>query len=290
LEEVQFTVNDKLITVSPVFDPSHPDLCPEQLDYETLLTQISRHDTWERTGNAHLSRIAADYGRSHYFFTNGLDTIPKAIHEICFRTNSTVSTSDRTSFLSEIGISEDLANVFDGGPSPTLSCLLTRVKFELLKKYFEEMGRKESAGQLALNGMHLTTQDNLCWIRMISEQVLSMQYPNLTVTFAFFQSDITLSDSNTVVLQVTLINYKPHHGCWQAKKLLPTDNKKEVTATFIFDLENGVDDTGVLHIRIGKKHKKYKKHINNKYKSKLFGIYNASTQTCIKFVDTMPTW
>jgi len=92
-------------------------------------------------------------------------------------------------------------------------------------------------------------------------------------------------------LKVTLINYKPESGTWQAKMPLPTDNKKYVSAVFSINLDKGPEtDPGEITITVGKRQKKYKKHVRKSAKEKLWGIYNADTKYCTKFCDTMPTW
>jgi len=148
----------------------------------------------------------------------------------------------------------------------------------------------EKSEKLALLVMYLTTQDFLAWIKYRSTLFLERNFPKITVTWSFFQSNIFVEKGESW-LKVTLINYKPENGAWQAKMPLPTDNKKNVTAVFSINLDKGPEkDPGEITITIGKKHKKYKKHMRKAAKEKLWGIFNADTKTCIKFCDTMPTW
>jgi len=94
-----------------------------------------------------------------------------------------------------------------------------------------------------------------------------------------------------VYLTTTLINDKPSDGCWQSIGAIPTDNKKNVTLECTLPLQlNKEQDKGKVTLTVGKKHRKWKKKISKENKVKVWGIYNADSQTCMKFKDTAPTW
>jgi len=224
------------------------------------------------------------------FFTEGRDTIAKAVHKYCFRSEGTITDEERNTFFDKLGVRGDEIPSGCDEVSPTRGCIITRVKFEMLKNFFQEKEKQETSENLALLGMYLTTQDFLSWIKYRSTCVLNKEFPELRVTWAFFQCNMEVRNGEAW-LKITLVNYKPESDAWQAKLLLPTDNKRYVKAQFQISLDKGPEiDLGEISIIVGKKHTKYKKHLGKAEKEKLWGIYNSDKRTCIKYRDTMPTW
>lgn len=77
------------------------------------------------------------------------------------------------------------------------------------------------------------------------------------------------------------------------KFILPTDNKRNIKAVFMINLEEGNTDLGQLTVTLDtkKKHKFYKvKKISQKTQESIFGIYDADKSHVIKYCDTLPTW
>jgi len=123
-----------------------------------------------------------------------------------------------------------------------------------------------------------------------AHQSLEKEYPTQRFSFSFFQNNVWVEDK-AAYLTTTMINTKPTDGCWQSIGAIPTDNKKTVVLEFTYGLKlNKEQDEGKVLITIGKKHQKWKKKISKESKLKVWGIYNADSQTCLKFKDTAPTW
>lgn len=288
---VKYAREEDTITIEPLFDLSQPKLCPDKLQYKKMLQELQA-DTWPRTMKQ-LAVISADFGRSHYFFTDHKDSIAQAVHKYCFATEDEIPNKDREEFLAKFSIKGESIVTDLSSPSPTRSAIITRVKYEMLKNYLAEQGLTQvRASKIALQGMYLATQDYLAWIKFSSLQALEKEFPSVKVTFAFFQSDIWVDKENRAFLTITLINTKPESGAWQSIGVVPTDNKKCVKAecTLALNLNKSPIDPGKVVLIVGKKHPKWKKKISKESKAKIWGIYNADSRTCLKFKDTAPTW
>jgi len=257
---LKYTRDDNTLTIEPLFDCANPELCPDKLKYKKSLQELSS-DIWPR-GIKQLASICADFGRSHYFFTEHKDSIAKAVHKYCFAAEDEISTNEREEFLEKLAVKgENVVNDLSS-PSPSRSAIITRVKYEMLKNYLVEQGlTQDRASKIALQGMYLTTQDFLAWIKYSSLQALEKEFPTAKFTFAFFQSNIWVNDEKSAFLSITLINTKPESGCWQSVGVIPTDNKKcvKVECTLSLNLNKEPIDTGRVVVTIDKKHPKWKK-------------------------------
>eukprot|EP01124_Arcella_intermedia_P004405 TRINITY_DN12504_c0_g1_i3.p1 TRINITY_DN12504_c0_g1~~TRINITY_DN12504_c0_g1_i3.p1 ORF type:complete len:252 (+),score=40.56 TRINITY_DN12504_c0_g1_i3:121-876(+) len=238
-----------------------------------------------------LSKISSDYGRSHYFFINQQIQEVEQIHKYAFNRSTEKPTEEERKdfFKSYEMVGEDIPGGFDS-ITPLRSTLLTRLKYEMLSSYLHKNGKTENHRSLALWGMFLSTQEYLYWIKYCSTKCIQLHFPKLKISWCFFQSSVYL-ENNEAFLRITMINYKPKKGAWQAKLAIPNDNKRIATSVFLFNLDKTpTTDFGSITVTIGGRHKKYKKKISKSYKQKYWGIYDADQQTLIKYCDTMPTW
>jgi len=72
----------------------------------------------------------------------------KAVHKYCFRSEGKISEEDRISFFDNIDIKgEEIPNGCDD-ISPQRGCIITRVKFEMLKIFLQNA---EKSGNLIKN-------------------------------------------------------------------------------------------------------------------------------------------
>lgn len=169
--EIKYTRDDNVITIAPLFDPENPELCPDKLKYKTLLEELTK-EPWTRS-NKQLAAMSADFGRSHYFFTNKGDEIPQAVHKYCFTAEGELPDDERQSFLEKLGIKGDTLVADLSSPSPARSAIVTRVKYEMLKGFLIESGiPKIRASKVALQAMYMSTQEFLGWIKYSALQVL----------------------------------------------------------------------------------------------------------------------
>jgi len=266
-----------------------PSLRPSQLEYPQLVEAISKTKDYLPSEPKQLYQIVVDYGRSHYFFTNGSDTIPRQIHEYGFRNFGTSTPEQCISFFDKLGFPGDqVLRKFEEGPTPVRSNLLTRIKFELLRNFLSENGKTpQKSSELALAILAGTTQHTLAYLK---HRVLSHLPGPLrsVIRFVWFRVNIIFR-KNRVFLEISFLNFLPKEGTWQTSpgERIPRNNRKLIKAEFLMDLEIE-GDCGKISISIDGDHDAFGRV--GPYDGEFYGIYRADKGDVIKFRDTAPTW
>jgi len=303
---VLFTNDDRLydnfpIIINPVLKEAKLVMFPKHaiqdsepskhfdIDYPPLIEAIKECDTyWPRNINI-LHNICLDYGRSHYFFTDGDESLPAKIHIFGFGNYGTATTEERNIFFTKFGLKGDFLKIFQE-PSPTRSNLLTRVKYELLQRYILSKDKTENeASRLALAILASTTQHTLRHLSSLIIDALPQLYRQ-QISFCYFQINI-FQQNNEIYLKFSFINYVPTSGVWQSSptKPLPKNNRKNMRVEIEFNME-GVDERGVMTIMVEGNHEYFGRGLLDHERRQKFGIFMGAQQTAIPFKDTSPTW
>jgi len=250
------------------------------------LILIKESRFWPRDSSSkELRQIGVDYGRSHYLFLDNKSEIAQSVHKYCYRREGKITNEERKEFFQKLGITDPSAPDLCDQVTPTRGCIITRVKFELIKNWFEENGFQEKSEGLALRSLFLSTQHPLRFIKYKIFDSLKIKFPQENIVFSLFQSSICLLNQKPF-LQVTFINYLPNTGSWQVMYPLPKNNTKNISAVFRLNLEDLTDCGSVFYPDIQKQNDQ----LSDEERKNFFGVYISENQTLLRYCDTTPTW
>eukprot|EP01129_Flabellula_baltica_P006855 TRINITY_DN2621_c0_g1_i1.p1 TRINITY_DN2621_c0_g1~~TRINITY_DN2621_c0_g1_i1.p1 ORF type:complete len:303 (+),score=41.97 TRINITY_DN2621_c0_g1_i1:52-909(+) len=228
--------------------------------------------------------VSVDYGRSHYFFTDGEIDIPELVHMYCYRNYGEVTDEEREAFFRErIGL--DIDPVWADDVTPTRGFIVARTKYELLCEWWRDNGFEGEDRYLAFLGMYYTTQHPLRYIKGKIIDALYEQYgtEEIEFRFSFVRIDFTVEQAEPI-LTVTYLNFAPKKENWQVLTRLPEGNPHKIIAKFQINLHD-LESNGTLLITTKGTYSKKSKDLK-----KCYGVYNASKKKVIKYRDTLPTW
>lgn len=283
-------VGKKLFTITPIFDKSNKELQPDVLGDEFCESITNCENFWPNEPRM-INRIASDYGRSHYIFTNSSCSIGEAVHKYIFCSLGEVDADERKDFFTKLNIWHEKMPAFCADFTAERGRILTRTKYELVINYIRDNSNftLPESRKIALYALYLSCQDFLAWIKRCALSAIEKHYPKLCVNFIYFQSNVVCVN-NKATLSVKLLNHLPKSGAWQCKGQTPTDNKLNVGASFVIDLTKVHEDYGTVEVSVGDKHKHYKRSMSTQKKGKRFGLYISEGERVIKYCDTLPTW
>jgi len=254
------------------------------LELITEYTGSDRKLIFPSDGHPACRSIAVDYGRSHYFFTNGSLLSAEIVHQYCYMNFGEVEEDERGRFFRErIGLLCDPKLADD--VTPTRGLIITKVKYEVLCEFWHECGFGDESRSLAFMGMYYSTQHPLRYIKHRIINAIQEAYGNVEMEFKFpfVRIDFFVRDEEPM-LGVTYLNFFPKKGNWQVLGRLPVGNRYKLEAIFTINLHN-LESGG--EVSISTKGSYSKKEIDMK---DCYGIYNASKKTVIRYRDTSPTW
>jgi hypothetical protein len=283
MEEKKILFEEENILDSPDIPISFSSSLLELIEQMKECDCSNNFKIWPKDSNDVYRSITVDYGRSHYFFTEDCLDIPRQVHEYCYRNYGNVDDENRKLFLVELGINSD-PKILDN-TTPTRNNLITRVKFELLKNYFNGKGIQDY-DQMALVGMHYTTQNPLRWIKTKAIRKIEELYPDQAnkLRFPFVKINFTVEE-NIPVLNIKMRNYCPKKGCWQVICNYPEDNQRKLEINFHINLREIPTNRGRYVVSAKGIYPIEKPDIKERY-----GIYCASPKNTIRYKDTTPTW
>jgi hypothetical protein len=266
------------------------------IDFVALDSKISNSTEIWPLKEKLLYQIDKDYGRSHYFFTNGDDIIPRLIHKYAYRNWETASDEECVSFFNSLGVgSEVIPGVFEK-PSPKRNNYIVRTKYELLKRFFSRHGKSaHESSKLSLLVLLYTCQNSLVFVKGRILEELLRNIPQLHHTainrqlFCYFRTNVHINHLCHAYLEISFINNIPKTGNWQSLYTLQSNFPQNIFAIFSLDLENQ-NDTGSISIQLEGPHDHFNKKISSDHFTTKFGIYKADKSEIIPFIDKLTPW